>query len=124
MSGWIDGWDGSLNHFTTPLEHRSLSGANKSACTGTNFTFYSKQNIFAGSAVPQTGSCLREIMPLSRYIQTFVPRYFFHQQRTLEDFSPVLLWQKKSYLTQFTLVKQKVSKLTLHSVIWGGGGLC
>ena len=70
--------------------------------------------------MPQTGSCLREIMPLSRYIQTFVPRNFFHQQRTLEDFSPVLLWQKKSYLMQFTLVKQKVSELTLHSVIWGG----
>ena len=57
---------------------------------------------FAGSAVPPTKSCPRDITPHSRYIYSthLCLNIVFATNRELSVFSPVLLWQLKSYLLQ------------------------
>ena len=83
------------------------------------------------SVVPQAGSCdlsARDHASVQVYSTHLFLDIFSHQLQTLGDSSPVFLWQKKSYLTQFTLVKQKVSEFSWLSVVvlcffWGGGQL-
>ena len=72
------------------------------------------------SVVPQAGSCdlsARDHASVQVYSTHLFLDIFSHQLQTLGDSSPVFLWQKKSYLTQFTLVKQKVSEFSWLSVV-------
>ena len=81
--------------------------------------------LFAGSAVPPTGSCPRGITPQSRYIWHLLTsnQVFFAINCELLVFSWLMatcvVWQMKSHGRQFTLVKQSACTVATWVPIWG-----